>query len=321
MNRPNFSAIIPTYNGASWLGETLESVCAQSHAAAEIIVIDDGSTDQTAEVLARFQRRIRILRQERGGIGAARNRGIQAATGDYLAFLDHDDLWHSHKLEYQARYLHAHPRIDVLYTDALEFAASGMVHASYCGLSPGLRQPTNLFHKIIHFQVPLMSTVCVRAAFLREQRLAFVESASGVDDIGLFLEILGRQGRWAFLDEVLVSRRLHQSNLSKSHYNRFAKRCVLYRELLERLKQATPAQRRALRWGLRDAHYRVGEFWWGELDLARAAEHFDRALGADWLGFRAALRAGLCRLPCRVVAALQWCKRSRWLATLRRSVA
>jgi glycosyltransferase involved in cell wall biosynthesis len=95
------SVIIPAYNHARYLGEAIESALAQSHSPLEVIVVDDGSTDETAEVLTRFGDRIRTLRQRNRGPSAARNAGIAAARGDYLAFLDADDLWLPRKLERQ----------------------------------------------------------------------------------------------------------------------------------------------------------------------------------------------------------------------------
>ena len=90
---PRFSVIIPTYNRAALLREALESVFAQSFMDYEVIVVDDGSADNTAALIACYGDRIRYCRQENSGPGAARNLGIQNATGEYVAFLDSDDLW------------------------------------------------------------------------------------------------------------------------------------------------------------------------------------------------------------------------------------
>ena len=97
----NVSAIIPTYNHERFIGEAVDSVLAQTLLPLEVIVIDDGSTDDTAEVLARYGDRIRVIRQDNAGVAAARNAGIAAARGEYLAFLDSDDSWYPHKLELQ----------------------------------------------------------------------------------------------------------------------------------------------------------------------------------------------------------------------------
>lgn len=94
---PRFSVVIPTFNRESLVGSTLESVAAQESGDWELVVVDDGSTDGTLDVVgrfaARFPNRVRVLRQDHRGCAAARNRGAEAATGDYLAFLDSDDLW------------------------------------------------------------------------------------------------------------------------------------------------------------------------------------------------------------------------------------
>src|SRR5215831_2827499 len=87
------SGIIPAYNAESFISETIASALAQTYPLTELIVVDDGSSDHTAEVAARFPN-TRVIRRPNGGQGAARNTGIQAASGDWIAFLDHDDTWH-----------------------------------------------------------------------------------------------------------------------------------------------------------------------------------------------------------------------------------
>ena len=90
---PFFSVIIPTYNRASMLREALDSVFAQTFTDYEVIVVDDGSTDDTPAIVARYEDRVRFFRQENSGPGAARNLGIQNVSGEYVTFLDSDDLW------------------------------------------------------------------------------------------------------------------------------------------------------------------------------------------------------------------------------------
>lgn len=112
---PVVSVIIPTYNRAHYLQETLESVLAQTYPALEIIVVDDGSTDETPHLLEHYQGRITTIRQPNRGGTAARNTGIQAASGAYLTFLDHDDLIFPNKIDQQIRYLQAHPDLEVVH--------------------------------------------------------------------------------------------------------------------------------------------------------------------------------------------------------------
>src|SRR5690242_9364638 len=86
---PRISVVIPCYNGARFLDETIQSVLHQRYPATEIVVVDDGSTDRSLDILARYPD-VRVLRQRNGGVAAARNTGLQYTTGEYVVFLDHD---------------------------------------------------------------------------------------------------------------------------------------------------------------------------------------------------------------------------------------
>lgn len=103
------SVVIPSYNRADLIEPTVRSILAQTHPATEILIIDDGSTDNTAEVCARFPTPVRYIRQENRGLPGARNRGIEEATGEWIALCDSDDLWHPRKLEVQMAALGANP--------------------------------------------------------------------------------------------------------------------------------------------------------------------------------------------------------------------
>lgn len=111
------SVIIPAYNSSRTLVRAIESVLMQSLPASEIIVVDDGSTDDTVKVLAPYSDRIRYVHQENAGASSARNRGCSMATGDFLAFLDADDVWHPAKLERQVVILNLHPQIGMCWSD------------------------------------------------------------------------------------------------------------------------------------------------------------------------------------------------------------
>lgn len=107
---PKVSIIVPTYNRAKVLPRAIESVLAQSYTDFELIVVDDGSTDATPQVLSAFDdQRLRIIRQANAGLSAARNRGVSESVGEYLAFLDDDDEFTPLKLEHQVAYLEQHP--------------------------------------------------------------------------------------------------------------------------------------------------------------------------------------------------------------------
>src|SRR5437763_447547 len=103
------SVIIPAYNFARYVPEAIDSVLAQTYAPFEVIVVDDGSTDDTPKVLAAYGNRIRAIRQVNQGVAAARNTGLAAAGGEYVAFIDSDDTWEPRKLQLQMDRFDADP--------------------------------------------------------------------------------------------------------------------------------------------------------------------------------------------------------------------
>jgi glycosyltransferase involved in cell wall biosynthesis len=119
------SVIIPAYNYARFLREAIDSALAQTRPALEVIVVDDGSTDATPEVLSAYGDRIRVLRQKNAGVAAARNAGIAAARGDSVAFLDSDDAWYPRKLELQLARLEADPALGLVHCGAATIDAEG----------------------------------------------------------------------------------------------------------------------------------------------------------------------------------------------------
>ncbi|MDP1679474.1 MAG: glycosyltransferase [Candidatus Nitrotoga sp.] len=125
MSNPRFSVIIPAYNAAATLARALDSVLAQTYAAHEIIVVDDGSSDATAEVAVGYGDKIRYLRQNNAGVSAARNAGTQAASGDWLAFLDADDWYYPDRLKWHGEWIARDPALDFLTGDYEYRDASG----------------------------------------------------------------------------------------------------------------------------------------------------------------------------------------------------
>jgi glycosyltransferase involved in cell wall biosynthesis len=123
INKPEVSVILPAYNHAVLLGEALESVFAQTHRNYEIIVVDDGSTDDTADVLKPLieQDLIHYIYQQKQGVSAARNRGIAEASGRYIAFLDSDDLFEPTKLDIQVKYLQDYPEVGLVHSGFTKF--------------------------------------------------------------------------------------------------------------------------------------------------------------------------------------------------------
>jgi glycosyltransferase involved in cell wall biosynthesis len=114
VSHPVISAIVPTYNHAVFVTDAVASALAQTIHDLEVIVVDDGSTDDTTERLAGLRHRITYLRQENRGLSAARNTGIAAARGEWIALLDADDVWHPEKSEVQLRVAKRNPDVDLI---------------------------------------------------------------------------------------------------------------------------------------------------------------------------------------------------------------
>ncbi len=116
MSVPRLTVLIPVYNGENYLRETIESVLAQSYPATEVLVINDGSTDQTSAIARSFGNRIRLIEQRNAGVSGARNLGIALASTEWIALMDHDDLWEVNHLENLTKAIAGHPRADLCYT-------------------------------------------------------------------------------------------------------------------------------------------------------------------------------------------------------------
>ncbi|SDW99348.1 glycosyltransferase family 2 protein [Thiocapsa roseopersicina] len=192
------SVVIPVYNGERHVGATLQSVAEQSHGRLEILVVDDGSTDGTADILSLFARqdtRIRILRQANKGVAAARNLGIRSARGDFIAPLDADDVWHPERISKQLRCLLDAPSdVGLVYSPWITIDESG------AGISPCMDR--DRFEGIVWLQLMLgnflgsASTCLIKVACLRKIGLYdeeyFVQRAQGCEDWDLYLRIARR---------------------------------------------------------------------------------------------------------------------------------
>lgn len=121
--QPIVSTIIPVFNGAGYLEEAISSVLEQSFQSIEIIVVDDGSTDQTAQIAKTFVPPVIYTFQQNQGSSAARNRGVHLARGRFLAFLDADDVWSADKIQVQMQYMRDHPGIDVVFGHVKQFVS------------------------------------------------------------------------------------------------------------------------------------------------------------------------------------------------------
>jgi glycosyltransferase involved in cell wall biosynthesis len=198
---PEVSVIVPTYNRRAMLCEALDSVLAQSVRAFELIVIDDGSTDGTAEYLGGLGKTTRIERIDHSGPAAARNRGVALARAPLLAFLDSDDLWAPAKLQHQLAFMRDNPACAISQTNETWIRNGRRVN-------PGVRhrkRAGDIFIDSLRTCLISMSSVMIRAELFRSIG-GFDEIMTAAEDYDLWLRIL-IDHEAGLLDEPLVTRR------------------------------------------------------------------------------------------------------------------
>jgi glycosyltransferase involved in cell wall biosynthesis len=199
---PIVTVIVPAYNAERFLGQALDSVLAQSYRPLDVIVVDDGSLDATADV-ARSYPEVRYVHQSNQGHAAARNAGLRVASGEFVAFLDADDLWAPHKLAVQVGYLLKHPDVGYVIAKQKLF------------LEPGIRRPHWLRRE--HLQDDqvgyLLGTLVVRRSILR--RIGAFDASYRIGcDSDWFARAKDTGIPMVMLPDVLLYRRIHSGNMS-----------------------------------------------------------------------------------------------------------
>jgi len=201
------SVVIPTYNRCEFLLEALRSVSAQTFSHYEILVVDDGSTDQTEEAMKSLAKPISYIFKAHGGAASARNCGIQAAAGRYVAFLDSDDLWEPKFLEATVSYLDSHPDFAMVATAWKTFP-----HSSHRPRVRKLRLEGDLFPALIQQRLIRTSAVVVQRECFDRLGL-FNPELEPAEDYDMWLR-LTRAYPVAFLNIPLTWARMHSGKLS-----------------------------------------------------------------------------------------------------------
>jgi glycosyltransferase involved in cell wall biosynthesis len=181
---PKISVIIPTYNREQLISRAINSVLAQTYKDYEIIVIDDGSTDHTKEALEPFEGKIKYFYQDNSGISGARNRGIEEARGNYIAFLDSDDAWMPEKLATQAEILDRDPSVGIVYSKMLILNEDG----KHCGFKPDEKTGRNFMELIeIRGDIATSTVMTRRECFQKVGR--FDPDLPPMEDFDMWLRI------------------------------------------------------------------------------------------------------------------------------------
>ncbi len=206
------SVIIPTYNRSWCLAEAIDSVLSQTHNNMELIVVDDGSTDETPGLLSRYGSRLRCLRQTNRGVSAARNHGIQAADGVLIAFLDSDDTWQPDKLARQVEFFNRQPDAKICQTEETWIRRGVRVNPKRRH-----RKPSGwIFEASLALCLVSPSAVMMRRELLEEMG-GFDESLAACEDYDLWLRVSLRYPIHLIDDALVVKRGGHDDQLSRQH--------------------------------------------------------------------------------------------------------
>jgi glycosyltransferase involved in cell wall biosynthesis len=215
---PLVSVIIPVYNGAKYLRDSIDSVISQTYNSIEILIVDDGSQDSTWEIIESYHSRVKGFQKLNGGVASALNLGILHAGGDYIAWLSHDDIYSSEKIEEQVYFMEQHPEVGVCYTDfKIIDANKHYVSTIHCPWQPQPEMARYFLRKMyINGSTTMIRKLCFEKVGLFDEQLIRTQDVEMWLRISRFFEfghlpqplLLSRshpeQGTWAFesqLDE------------------------------------------------------------------------------------------------------------------------
>lgn len=282
-NGETVSVIIPTYNRAQCVTAAIDTVLSQTHRPLEVIVVDDGSTDDTATALRAYGDRILYLQQANRGAAAARNRGIRRARGDLIALLDSDDLWEKHRLEAQLCLLREFPDVDFVFSDMRVCRGGCVVVPSFIDRFPVRSyllaergRVRRLYNHLLRYNFLSTSTVLFRKRCV-DRVGYFDESLRSVEDRDYWL-------RWSltceigYVDEVLETTAMHGDNISCDHILRLTSLLRVLRKFEHQVgERMTPETATSLRRAYRHTHYLLGGEYLKQRQPRAARGHLLRA--------------------------------------------
>ena len=212
MGKPLVSVVIPVYNGSTYVRDAIESVLAQTYPSVQIIAVNDGSTDDSLEVLRLYEDKITIIDQVNQGVSAARNAGINAAKGKYIAFLDQDDWWESEKLEKQIPLFLSDEKVALVHTAVAHYDESTGKYVVPLNPLHRLEQLPDANYETLLMGNPIYnSSAVVRSDILQEVGCFRLEiEGNACQDYDLWLRIAPKYNI-VFLPEKLATYRLHSA--------------------------------------------------------------------------------------------------------------
>ena len=313
------SVILPTYNRAGYIKDAIESVLNQTYKSIELLIIDDGSTDNTYEVISPFLKdgRIRYIKQENSGAAAARNKGLALRTGKYVAFIDSDDIWEKGKLEIQLEVMNTLPEAAIVFSDFSAKYHNGLIEKSHIRTYFGVLNTYNLrlddvfSHKLtgnitginngekvywgniyktmIFGNIILTSTTLFRHEVFNSTG-TFDTNYKTLEDYDLFLKLTKRFIA-AFVDKPLICYRYSENQLSGNLF--FGKLCTNLIDIFNK-NIATIKDEEFLKKNRKKIKRRLGTFYamqayyyFSHDNMALAAKHYWQSIRNNPVNYRA----------------------------------
>ena len=211
------SVIMPVYNGAPFIGQAIRSVLDQTWTDWELIVVNDGSTDATPEILQGFHdARIIVIQQANRGEAAARNTGLQASHGDYVAFLDADDLYTPNALADLSGFLDNHPDLEAVFSDGFFCDAGGKMLMRLSEHRPAIHTG-NIIEPLVLSASVISATICtmIRRPVIEQNEIRFDERLVIGPDWDFLIHV-ARYARFGYLDQITCMYRVHQTNITRT---------------------------------------------------------------------------------------------------------
>ena len=277
--RPKVTAIMPVLNGERFIDEAIQSIADQTYKNIEFVVLDDGSTDGTFQRIEAFRNKleVRYVRHESPlGIAASVNDGLRHATGDMIAFLDHDDAWFPEFLETQVSYLEGHPDVGMVHCDFQTIDRDGrIIEKSVAACRGRVRPSGNVFPQLFMDSFIVGNSVLIRRECFT--RLGVFDESLPWGDYNMWLRI-SRHYKIDYVNKVLTKYRQHQTQWSRTDTDRRPDDPPLALKAIEKLLETHP-----------EVHQELGE---QTIRRRIASFYFDR--GYDWFTKGEPVNARLC---------------------------
>lgn len=300
------SVVMPAYNAQCFVGEAIDSVLAQKHANLEIVVVDDGSTDGTADIVRSYGDRVVYVRQENAGPARARNAAIARSRGEMIAIIDSDDLWVPGKLAKQVDFLLNNPEVGLVFGDMECFNESGTVLRSAFeklkfipGDRPGI--VANAFARLLRYNTIPGNVLMRRTCY--ERVGGYDEELRRCEDWDLWIRI-ARLYPIGCIPEVLLRKRIHGGNLTGNARSMAVDGIRVQEKVLRQFPEDVPQAGVDMRRLLAESYFGLGYFDWNDGDLSAARRSFGRSLRCA-PGSRVVLYWLVSCLPGGIIASLR----------------